>query len=206
MVGEVVVIGVIATLTMDLWQRLLQAIGIPMGSWGLVGRWVAGLPRGILVHRPITASPAVHNEVAIGWAFHYAVGIAYAALYLAILKLGFGSMPTLGSALLFSIALLVAPWFACSRRWAWASWRRTPQSQQRCAPSTFRCTWCSASASTLAPSLGAPPRLNSVLLHREHRARGGDAAQRMLAKRHERGRGLGGEGARYKDLLVERPA
>ena len=111
MVGEVVVIGVIATLVMDLWQRLLQAIGIPTGSWGLVGRWVAGLPRGILVHRPITASPAVQNEVAIGWAFHYAVGIAYAALYLVILKFGFGSKPTLGSALLFSIALLAVPWF-----------------------------------------------------------------------------------------------
>ena len=111
MVGEVVVVGVIATLAMDLWQRLLQTIGVPTGSWGLVGRWVAGLPRGVLVHRPITASPAVHNEVAIGWAFHYAVGIAYAALYLAIVRLGFGSKPALGSALLYSIALLVMPWF-----------------------------------------------------------------------------------------------
>ena len=45
-----------------------------------------------------------------GWAFHYAVGIAYAALYLAIMRLGFHSGPSLISALSFAIALLAAPW------------------------------------------------------------------------------------------------
>jgi len=72
---------------------------------------VGGFSRGVFTHRPITAAPKVAGEAAIGWAFHYAVGIAYAALYLAIMKLGFGSGPTLLSALVFAIALLVAPWF-----------------------------------------------------------------------------------------------
>jgi hypothetical protein len=40
------------------------------------------------------------------------VGIAYAALYLAIMRLGFESGPTLVSALTFAIALLFTPWFA----------------------------------------------------------------------------------------------
>ena len=40
-VTEIIVIGVVATLTADLWQRLLQAIGFPPANWGLVGRWVA---------------------------------------------------------------------------------------------------------------------------------------------------------------------
>ena len=39
------------------------------------------------------------------------MGIAYAALYLAIMRLGFGSGPTLTSALAFAITLLAAPWF-----------------------------------------------------------------------------------------------
>jgi hypothetical protein len=39
------------------------------------------------------------------------VGIVYAALYLAIMRLGLGSGPTVVSALIFAIALLVAPWF-----------------------------------------------------------------------------------------------
>ena len=45
------------------------------------------------------------------WGFHYVVGIAYAALYLAISRLVLGSGPTLISALVFAIALLVVPWF-----------------------------------------------------------------------------------------------
>src|SRR5882724_5766707 len=93
---EVVAIGIIATLATDIWARLLQAIaGVPAPNWGLVGRWVAWFPRGVFVHRPITATPGVRSEAAIGWAFHYAVGIAYAALYLAIMRRGFGSGPTL---------------------------------------------------------------------------------------------------------------
>jgi hypothetical protein len=72
---------------------------------------VAGFSRGVFTHRPITAASKVPGELAIGWAFHYAVGIVYAALYLGIIRLGFGSGPTLLSALLFAIALLVAPWF-----------------------------------------------------------------------------------------------
>ena len=110
-VAEIVTVGIVATLTGDLWQRFLQMIGLSSANWGLVGRWVAGFARGTFVHRPITATPKVPGEVAIGWAFHYAVGIAYAALYLAIMKFGFGSGPTLVSALVFSITLLIAPWF-----------------------------------------------------------------------------------------------
>ena len=107
-VAEIVVIGVIATLAMDVWQRLLQVVvGLPPASWGLVGRWVAWFPRGVFIHRPITATAPVRGEVAIGWVFHYAVSIAYAALYFAIVRLGFGSGPTL----IFAIALLMAPWF-----------------------------------------------------------------------------------------------
>jgi hypothetical protein len=110
-VTEIIVIGVVATLTADLWQRLLQAIGFPPASWGLVGRWVAGFLHGSFIHRSIAASPKVPGEIAIGWAFHYVVGIAYAALYLAIMRLSFGSGPTLVSALVFATALLIAPWF-----------------------------------------------------------------------------------------------
>ena len=108
---EIVTIGAIATLTGDVWQRVLQAVGGPPVNWGPVGRWVAGFSRGTFVHRPITASPRVPGEDVIGWGFHYAVGIAYAALYLAIMKLDFHTDPTFISALAFALALLIAPWF-----------------------------------------------------------------------------------------------
>src|SRR5215471_20977400 len=108
---EALVVGIIATLATDLWLRLLQIVGVPPANWALVGRWVAWMPRGVFVHRPIAATPSIRGELAIGWGFHYAVGIVYAALYLAMVRLLPGSEPTHVSALLFGIALLVAPWF-----------------------------------------------------------------------------------------------
>jgi hypothetical protein len=107
---EALVIGIIATLATDLWLSLLQMVGVPPANWALVGRWLAWMPRGVFVHRPISATPPIRSELAIGWGFHYVVGIAYAALYLAIARLILASGPTLISALVFALALLVAPW------------------------------------------------------------------------------------------------
>jgi len=107
---EALVVGIIATLATDLWLGMLQIVGAPPANWALVGRWVALMPRGVFVHRPIAATPSVRGELAVGWGFHYVVGVAYAALYLAITRLVFASGPTLISALVFAIALLVAPW------------------------------------------------------------------------------------------------
>jgi hypothetical protein len=107
---EALVVGIIATLATDLWLRLLQIVGVPPANWALVGRWVAWMPRGVFLHRPIAATPAIRGELAIGWGFHYFTGIAYAALYLAITRLALASGPTLISALVFAITLLVAPW------------------------------------------------------------------------------------------------
>ena len=109
---EVLAAGIVATLATDLWHRLLHVvIGLPPAEWGLVGRWVAWMPRGVFIHRPITATPQVRGEKAIGWIFHYAVEIVYAGLYVAVVRFGLGSAPTIVSALIFAIALLVAPWF-----------------------------------------------------------------------------------------------
>jgi hypothetical protein len=108
---EALVVGIIATLATDLWLWLLQIIGVFNPDWAMVGRWVAWMPRGVFVHRPIAATPSIRGELAIGWGFHYMVGIAYAALYLAINRLVLASGPTLISALVFAIALLVVPWF-----------------------------------------------------------------------------------------------
>lgn len=109
--AEIATVGIVATLAADLWQRLLQTFGFPRANWALVGRWVAGFFSGKFVRRQVSVDPKVPGEAAIGWAFHYAVGIAYAGLYLALMKFGFSSQPTLVSALAFSLTLLIAPWF-----------------------------------------------------------------------------------------------
>jgi len=96
---EALVVGISATLTTDLWLWMLQIVGAPPANWALVGRWVAWMPRGVFVHRLIVATPSIRGELAVGWGFHYVVGVAYAAFYLAITRL------------VFAITLLVAPWF-----------------------------------------------------------------------------------------------
>jgi hypothetical protein len=104
--------GLVATAVLDMWQTALSALlGTPSTNWALVGRWFSGLQRGTLVHENIgLAEPAPH-EGAVGWAAHYAVGVAYAAIYLAMMGYGFGSGPSLVSALAFGAVTVAAPWF-----------------------------------------------------------------------------------------------
>jgi hypothetical protein len=111
-VVRAVAIGAGATAVMDLWAVLLQRLwGIPPSNWGMVGRWVGHFPRGQFVHDSIAAAPAVRGELAIGWLAHYAIGITYAALLLAIWGLSWARQPTLWPALIVSLVALVAPFF-----------------------------------------------------------------------------------------------
>ncbi|WP_317933138.1 DUF2938 family protein [Halioxenophilus sp. WMMB6] len=105
------VIGVIGTLGMDLWALVVKyALRLPVSDWAMIGRWVAYLFRGRYRHSPISATPAVKHELALGWVVHYLTGISYGLLYLFILESILGVAPNLGSALLFGLATLAAPW------------------------------------------------------------------------------------------------
>jgi DUF2938 family protein len=105
-----VVIGAGATAVMDLWAIVRQRLfGIPALSYGLVGRWLAYLTRGKFRHEPIAASPPLRGEKVIGWTAHYLIGIAFAAVLLAVWGLDWVSRPTLGPALLVGIVSVAAP-------------------------------------------------------------------------------------------------
>jgi len=107
-----VVLGVADTALLDVWAMFLQrAFGIPPANWALVGRWVGHLPRGRFVHDDIGQAEPVPNELAIGWVFHYAVGIAFAAALLAIWGLGWARMPTLIPALIVGYVTIGCGWF-----------------------------------------------------------------------------------------------
>jgi len=80
---------------------------------------LAWMPRGVFVHRPIAATPSIRGELAIGWGFHYVVGIAYAALYLAITRLVLASGPTLITALVFAIALTAVSFVVAQTNLLW---------------------------------------------------------------------------------------
>ena len=75
--------GVIATLTMDCLSAVLHRLGLtaPLAP-NLIGRWFASILRLQPFQSNIAQSPAVRNELAIGFAGHYAIGITLACFYL----------------------------------------------------------------------------------------------------------------------------
>lgn len=103
-------IGAGATVVMDIWaiarRRLL---GVPLPDYGLVGRWLAYLARGRFRHDRIAAMPHVPRERLIGWSAHYLIGVAFAAMLLAIWGLDWARHPTLGPALIVGIGTVAAP-------------------------------------------------------------------------------------------------
>ncbi|WP_408951660.1 DUF2938 domain-containing protein [Lysobacter sp. Hz 25] len=103
-------IGIGATALMDVWglvrARLLR---IAATDYGLVGRWIAYLPRGRFRHDPIGATPRVRGERAIGWTAHYLIGIAFAAVLLAAWGLDWARQPSLAPALIVGIGSVAAP-------------------------------------------------------------------------------------------------
>src|SRR5690242_18584742 len=107
---SVVLIGAGATLVMDLWVLARRRmLGIPAMSYGLVGRWLGHMARGRFRHERIAASSPIRGELAIGWAAHYLIGIAFAAILLAIWGLDWARRPTLAPALIVGIGSVLAP-------------------------------------------------------------------------------------------------
>ena len=103
-------IGAGATAVMDGWALARKRlIGIPALNYGLVGRWLVHLARGRFRHDPIAATPPVRGELAIGWSAHYLIGIAFAALLLAIWGLDWARRPTIAPALIIGIGSVLAP-------------------------------------------------------------------------------------------------
>ena len=103
-------IGAGATAVIDIWSvARKRLLGVPPPDYGLVGRWLAYMPRGRFRHDPIAASPALTGERLIGWIAHYLIGIAFAAALLAIFGLEWARQPTLGPALIVGIGSVAAP-------------------------------------------------------------------------------------------------
>jgi hypothetical protein len=104
------VTGAGATVVIDVWaiarKRLL---GVPPPDYGLVGRWLAYMARGRFRHDPISATPPIAGERQIGWIAHYLIGIAFAAMLLAIWGLDWARHPTIGPALIVGIGSVAAP-------------------------------------------------------------------------------------------------
>jgi len=104
------VIGVGATVLIDLWALLLRQIfGASSLSYAMVGRWLGHMRAGRFVHASITAAAPIRGEAAIGWTAHYVIGIIFAGLLLALCGEAWVRSPSLAPALVFGLVTVAVP-------------------------------------------------------------------------------------------------
>lgn len=105
-----ILIGVGATMAMDLWAAVLRRFGVAPLNFAFLGRWIGHLPRGRWAHESIALAAPIRGELLIGWCAHYSIGISFAALLLVTFGLPWARSPTLAPALLIGIVTVLAPW------------------------------------------------------------------------------------------------
>ena len=107
-----VAIGIGATVLMDLWAILLnKAFGQARPNWAPVGRWVWHLREGKVFHDDIGQAAPYRHELALGWAFHYLVGIVYGVILVVLAGSGWLAAPTFLPAFVLGIVTVGAGWF-----------------------------------------------------------------------------------------------
>lgn len=107
---DALVIGVGATAVMDVWAVALKRYWcIPSLNLAMVGRWLGHLPRGTFTHVNIAQAAPVRDEAVLGWTFHYAVGVLFAAMLLALVGEQWVQAPTFAPALLAGLVSVAAP-------------------------------------------------------------------------------------------------
>lgn len=109
--ARVVLIGAGATAVMDLWLLLSKRLGVQAADFALIGRWVGHLARGRFTHAAISKARPISHELCLGWLTHYAVGIAYAGLLVAVQGIQWARTPELLPALATGVATVVVPLF-----------------------------------------------------------------------------------------------
>lgn len=109
MIGAIL-IGMGATAFLDVWSAVRAwSFGGLMPDYALVGRWIAYFARGKFFHHAIAKSAPVKGERLIGWTAHYAIGIFFAGVLIAVWGEEWVRQPTLIPALTVGIGSVAAP-------------------------------------------------------------------------------------------------
>jgi hypothetical protein len=104
-----ILIGVGATIVMDVWALLLGQLGIPSLNFAFLGRWIGHIPQGHWMHESMARATPVRGELLIGWCAHYSIGITFAALLLSTYGLKWARSPSLLPAIFIGILTVLAP-------------------------------------------------------------------------------------------------
>ncbi len=104
--------GLGATLTFDLWALFLKhAFKITPSNICLVGRWLGYMPEGTFKHSNIASAPPKSAECTIGWFAHYAIGVIFAMVLVALAGSNWLQHPTLIPAITFGVFTIAVPFF-----------------------------------------------------------------------------------------------
>lgn len=104
-------IGIGGAALMDVWGLALRrGFGIPTLDYALLGRWIGHFPRRRFRHVRIAWAEPVGGERVLGWFAHYAIGVSFAFLLLAVWGLEWARSPTIWPALVVGVGTIVAPW------------------------------------------------------------------------------------------------
>lgn len=124
-----VIVGAGATVVMDAWGIVRRPLlGLPPPDYGLVGRWIAHMPRGRFRHDSIAAATPIRGERVIGWIAHYLTGIAFAGILVGLCGVGWLHAPTLVPALAVGLGSVAAPFLLMQPGMgAGVAARRTPR-------------------------------------------------------------------------------
>jgi len=109
--AQIALVGIGATALMDVWLWLLSRLGVPTTGFAMVGRWVGHFARGRFAHAAVSKADPIPFELGLGWLTHYAIGIVYAALLVALQGTAWLERPTVLPALVFGALTVAAPWF-----------------------------------------------------------------------------------------------
>ncbi|MGL4637176.1 MAG: DUF2938 domain-containing protein [Beijerinckiaceae bacterium] len=112
LVWRSIVVGIGATVILDLWALLLNRLfGFGLPNWAMVGRWVAHWRNGIFAHNDIAAASPAPAELATGWIFHYLVGIAFAMATYMLGGAVWAKAPTLPIPMFVGVITVGFGWF-----------------------------------------------------------------------------------------------
>ncbi|MGO3841617.1 MAG: DUF2938 domain-containing protein [Alcaligenes pakistanensis] len=108
---HVILVGVGATIVMDIWGLIQKAMGVPTLNYAMVGRWAGHLLRGQIAHSNIGKAAPIAGESPLGWAIHYVVGIAFTFLLVAVYGTAWLQDPRWLPAVIVGTATVVMPFF-----------------------------------------------------------------------------------------------
>ncbi|MBS0309273.1 MAG: DUF2938 domain-containing protein [Proteobacteria bacterium] len=135
---RIALIGVGATLIMDGWLMLLKRLHVPTLNFGYIGRWVGHIFRGRWFHDGIVKAAPIKHELLIGWLLHYATGLVFAMLLVAIWGAEWLQQPRFMPALLTGVATVVVPLFVMQPAMgAGIASSRTPTPTRNCIKSVL---------------------------------------------------------------------